>query len=459
MIKDKKYQYLLLLIGSYFFYYYSSGFLVVLLLFSTFLDFYCGKAIYSTINKSKRKLYLSFSLIGNLGLLAFFKYTNFSIETINYLSTLFGSPTDIQLLNIILPIGISFYTFQTMSYTLDIYWKKMRPTDSILKFGLYVAFFPQLVAGPIVRAADFIPQLTTKVKIHAENFKAGLTLIGWGLVKKVVFADNIAVFVDSFFSDPTKYSGSLPVFIAALAFGIQIYCDFSGYSDIAIGIARVLGYKLKLNFDKPYFTTNFTQFWRRWHMSLSSWLKDYLYIPLGGNRKGKTRTYINLMATMVLGGLWHGAAWNFLFWGFYQGVLLCIHKISSSLGITKIFEFFGKYKKYVLLILTQYFVFMGWLMFRVSNVRDLTYLVYEYLTFDFSNFFFTFKELINNFHIPLFFLLVFVIIHIYTFFNRNFVENMAKKDLFYWGLYLFVVMMSLYFLRPATSIQFIYFQF
>lgn len=459
IIKNRKYQHLFFLIASYFFYWYSSDILVLLIVFSTLLDFNIGKLIYKTKIQSKRRLLLAISLIGNLGLLGIFKYTNFSIQTINYIASLLGHAVNLPLFNIILPIGISFYTFQTLSYTLDIYFKKLKPEESLAKFGLYVAFFPQLVAGPIVRAADFLPQLKKKVKITPENFKSGLTLIAWGLVKKIIFADNIAVFVNAFFDDPMKYHGSIPVFIVALAFGIQIYCDFSGYSDIAIGIARVFGFRLKLNFNKPYFATNFTTFWRKWHISLSSWLKDYLYIPLGGNRKGKSRTYINLMITMVLGGLWHGAAWNFLVWGTYHGILLAVHKLSLSLKLDRIFNVFKSYKKYITLLLTQYFIFLGWLIFRARDSSYLAHAIKKYLSFDIFSSFSSTISLIKTYEIPLIFLGLFLAIHIYTFFKGDIIERIAKKDLFYWTLYLFIACLSLYFLSPSETIQFIYFQF
>ncbi|MCK5321881.1 MAG: MBOAT family protein [Candidatus Aenigmarchaeota archaeon] len=459
IIKNKKYKQIWLLIASYFFYWYSSELLISLLIFSTLLDFNCGKAIYKTKDQKKRKFYLIVSLIGNLGLLGIFKYTDFSISALNYFSSSLGYELGLPLLNIVLPIGISFYTFQTLSYTLDIYLKKMKPTNSILEFGLYVAFFPQLVAGPIVRACDFIPQLRKNIRILPDNLKAGLTLVMWGLVKKIIFADNIAIFVNGYFADPTLYPGSIPAMIATLGFGIQIYCDFSGYSDIAIGVAKILGFNLRLNFDKPYFATNISMFWKKWHISLSSWLQDYLYIPLGGNRKGKTRTHVNLMITMILGGLWHGAAWNFLFWGIYQGTLLLIHKMLIDLKLTRTINIFKGYKKYVALFLTQYFVFMGWILFRVSNIDDLKFVVIKYITFDFSSGLAQISNLIQLHEIPLIFLATFLLIHIYTFFNRDFIDKIAKTDLFNWGLYLFIMCLALYFLSPLETVEFIYFQF
>jgi alginate O-acetyltransferase complex protein AlgI len=292
-----------------------------------------------------------------------------------------------------------------------------------------------------------------------ENFKKGLTLIFWGLVKKVVFADNIAVFANQYFANPELFPGSIPVFLATLAFGIQIYCDFSGYSDIAIGVAKLLGFELRLNFDKPYYAKNITEFWRKWHISLSSWLRDYLYIPLGGNRKGKVRTYINLMITMILGGLWHGAAWNFLFWGFYQGALLAIHKFLSEKGWNKIFDIFGPIKKHVTLLFTQYFVFLGWLIFRISDVNFLKYAAWKYVTFDLSTGMESIVSIFNQFTVPILFIFAFLIIHTYTYFNKRFIENVSKSDNFYWAIYIFVAILALLFLSPTETIEFIYFQF
>ncbi len=484
ILKTKKYQHLFLILASIFFYAYSSGRLVVLIIFSLLFNFYLSLAMHNSENPKRKKFYLILCIIGNLGLLGFFKYTNFSIQVLNYFSSLFSFDFNLPLLNIILPIGISFYTFEAICYVVDIYRGHIKPADSLRDFALYISFFPKLVAGPIIRAADFLPQLKNKISITAENFKIGLTIIAWGLVKKVIFADNIAVFANAFFADPTKYPGSIPVFLGALAFGVQIYCDFSGYSDIAIGIAKLFGFNLLPNFDKPYFTTNFSDFWRKWHISLSSWLRDYLYIPLGGNRKGKARTYVNLMITMILGGLWHGAAWNFLLWGFYQGVLLAIHKFYSGIKErikiklgksrlppessgnkpaaesikTSLFSA-NTFNKIIALLFTQYLVFLGWLLFRVSDTNNLAYVIKKYLSFDFSGALPVLKSLLQSYEIPLLFLFLFWAIHIYSYFSKNLIEKISKADLFYWGLYLFIVISGLYFLSPSESVQFIYFQF
>ena len=440
IIKNRNYQYIILLLASYYFYWFSSGMFFLLLIFSTLLDYYCGREIYNIDDKKIKKRLLLLSLVGNLGILGFFKYTNFAITTFNKLGFNF------ELLNVILPVGISFFTFQTMIYTLDIYFKKLKPTDSLLKFALYISFFPQLVAGPIVRAIDFIPQLKNRILFSYSNIKWGLSLVGWGLVKKMVFADNVSVIADSIFSNPLDKSSFL-IILGAFAFGIQIYCDFSGYSDIAIGVARMMGFSLPLNFNKPYFAKNPSDFWKRWHISLSSWLRDYLYIPLGGNRRGNV-VYTNLMITMVLGGLWHGAAYNFVLWGFYQGILLVVYKlISDKIRINSLISF----------IITQYFVFMGWILFRVKDMSHIIYSIKKYVLIDFSligvlDFF-----IINK--TPIFLLLLFCYLHFNSFILKNTIDRIRFLKLRYWFLYVLIIVVMLLLFTPSETAEFIYFQF
>lgn len=319
IIKNKTFQHLFLLGGSYFFFYFSSNYLLSLLIFSTILDYYIAKEIWKTENQKRKKILLISSLAGNLGLLGFFKYADFAILQFNFLGNSLNLASEIPFLNLVLPIGISFYTFQTISYTVDVYRGKLEPSQSFREFALFVSFFPQLVAGPIIRAKDFLPQLREKldnfqtghklqqIRIHSPNLKIGITIMAFGFLKKMFFADNIAPLVDSIFLNPIG-AGSFEIWLGTIAFGIQIYGDFSGYSDIAIGAALILGFKIPMNFNKPYFATSPSDFWKRWHISLSSWLRDYLYIPLGGNKKSGSRTYANLFIVMFLGGLWHGAS-------------------------------------------------------------------------------------------------------------------------------------------------------
>ncbi len=324
--KNKPLRILYVTAFSLFFYYKTSGIYVWILLFSTVVDFGLGWAIHKAKTKFSRTFFLFLSLLANLGLLAYFKYTFFILDTISLFTE--GS---YDTFDIFLPVGISFYTFQTMSYSIDIFRNKITPLKNPIDFAFFVSFFPQLVAGPIVRAADFIPQINKKLRVSREDLGRGLLLICGGLFKKAVISDYIGVnFVDRIFDEPALYSG-LENLLGVYAYALQIYCDFSGYSDMAIGIALLMGFRLPPNFNAPYKARSLRDFWRRWHISLSTWLRDYLYISLGGSRKGKFRTYINLMITMLLGGLWHGANWKFVFWGFMHGMMLALERVIKDL--------------------------------------------------------------------------------------------------------------------------------
>ena len=462
IFKKNRLQIVILLIASYIFYYFDSGILFILLLFTASLDFFCGKKIYESESPKKKKFFLMMSIIGSLGILAFFKYANFIIDIANRIGDLFGIVPPLKFLNILLPVGISFYTFQSMSYTIDIYRGNLKPANSFLKYMLFIAFFPQLVAGPIVRASHFLPQLNNKkILILGKNLKIGLTYISWGIVKKLIFADNLAPFVNSIFTNPVGLD-SFHIIIGALAFGIQIYCDFSAYTNIAIGSARILGFTFLENFNKPYFARNPSDFWKRWHISLSTWLRDYLYIPLGGSKKGKFRAYINLMLTMLLGGLWHGAAWNFVVWGVYQGGLLAVHKfISDKLNpknvLNKIIS--SRMGVIISIIITQYFVFLGWLIFRVGNSNYLWYSIKKFVIIDsFSRI----SEIIsfclqNKFIILL--ILLFFYLHILSYKIRNIIEKINSLNLKYWFLYIIFVILLLLIFTPNLNTAFIYFQF
>lgn len=344
---------------SYYFYYKSSGMYFFLLGVVTLTDFLLAGAMWRTEAKWKRKLLLITSLCVNLGLLCYFKYTNFFYEM---LAPLWHG--EFRPLDIFLPVGISFFTFQSLSYTLDVYRRQLEPLHRLLDYAFYVSFFPQLVAGPIVRARDFIPQIRRPLFVSQEMFGQGVFFILSGLFKKAVISDYISVnFVERIFDNPALYSGVENLF-GVYGYALQIYCDFSGYSDMAIGIALLLGFRFPMNFNSPYKADSITDFWHRWHISLSTWLRDYLYISLGGNRKGKLRTYVNLFLTMLLGGLWHGASWNFVLWGAFHGVALAVHKAWRSLlgkpkqavshGIRKCFAVF----------FTFHFVCFCWIFFR-----------------------------------------------------------------------------------------------
>jgi alginate O-acetyltransferase complex protein AlgI len=317
----------LLVLASYGFYAFWDWRFPALLLVSTLASFYLGKRIYRSQESSRRKLWLSISVVISLGLLGFFKYYNFFVDSIS--AVLSGWGLALSHLDIILPVGISFYSFQAISYTVDLYRGRQQPVDNLLDYTLFMTFFPKLIAGPLVRTRDFFPQLQNPIHMTGANLWAGSQIFIVGLFKKLMIAEAVAPFVNAVYDYPEYYS-SPTVWLAVVAYALQIYCDFSGYSDMAIGSARILGFDLGRNFDMPYLSRNVQEFWRRWHISLSSWLRDYLYIPLGGNRRGRFRTYLNSLITMVLGGLWHGASWNFVIWGAAHGIALVVHRLWSN---------------------------------------------------------------------------------------------------------------------------------
>lgn len=360
---------------SYYFYYKSSGFYFFLLGIVTVSDFFLAHWMSRTQKSWKRKLIVMLSLCINLGLLCYFKYTNFFYEMLAPLWHGHFEPLDI-----FLPVGISFFTFQSLSYTIDVYRKELQPLSNLLDYVFYVSFFPQLVAGPIVRARDFIPQIRKPLFVSSEMFGQGVFFIVSGLFKKAVISDYISVnFVERIFDNPGLYSGLENLF-GVYGYALQIYCDFSGYSDMAIGIALLLGFRFPINFNSPYKSDSVTDFWHRWHISLSTWLRDYLYISLGGNRKGKIRTYINLFLTMLLGGLWHGASWNFVVWGGLHGIALAAHKyLRSLLGRPKTYRSTG-WRRFFAVILTFHFVCFCWIFFRNSTFEASATMIRQIFT-------------------------------------------------------------------------------
>ena len=374
---DHKKQNAILLISSYYFYASWDWRFLSLILASTIIDYICGLKIESALNKSHRKRYLLLSIAFNLSLLGFFKYFNFFVDNLQRFLLEIGIHADTFTLNIILPVGISFYTFQTMSYTIDIYKNELKPTRNFFDFALFVSFFPQLVAGPIERAKRLLPQITYPRSLTLEKVYAGGWLIYWGLFQKVFVADNLAKIVDPVFSTNEPQNG-LIVIIAVYAFAFQIFCDFAGYSNIARGLSKCLGIEIMVNFKLPYFSTNPSEFWRRWHISLSTWLRDYLYIPLGGNRKGIFRTYFNLMVTMLLGGLWHGAGWTFVVWGAYQGALLSVHRALKP--VLQVFSIVDSpvartISYWLRVVLFFQVTCVGWFFFRAQDMQQATILL------------------------------------------------------------------------------------
>lgn len=322
-VKQAGYRKLILLIASYIFYAAWDYKFLGLIVFSTALDYVIGLMLGRAEKESHRKLLVTVSLVGNLGVLFFFKYFDFFTSSFAELLSFFSVEVDPIYLNVILPVGISFYTFQTLSYTIDVYRKKIRPERSALNLAVFVAFFPQLTAGPIVRASSFLPQLHLTQRLQNVPWKGAVALFVLGLFKKLVVADNCALYVDAVYANPTQYD-AYSIVVAVLLFGVQIYCDFSGYSDMAIALAKLLGFKFPQNFSWPYFARNTAVFWNRWHMSLSFWFRDYVYRSLVGVKRGRFRLDFCMLLTFILSGLWHGAAWNFVIFGLMQGAAIVL---------------------------------------------------------------------------------------------------------------------------------------
>ena len=359
-----------IILASLLFYAWWDWRFVGLWMFTSLTDFFVALLIAN--NRDKGKVLLLVSICTNLVVLGFFKYFNFFVNSFGLLLEHLGFKASLSTLQLVLPVGISFYTFQAMSYTIDVYRKKVEPCRDVVKYLAFISFFPQLVAGPIERAQHMFPQFDTLKKITVEGIKIGLQLILWGLFKKTVIADNLAIYVDEVFNHTVNYSG-ISCVVASLFFTIQIYCDFSGYTDIARGAARLLGFELMQNFNLPYFASSFTDFWKRWHISLSSWFRDYVYIPLGGNRKGKAREIINLNLTFILSGLWHGANFTFLIWGALHGAYISLEKtLEKSIKIT-----IPKLLKHLVVFVLVSF---AWIFFRAASLHEAIFFIKQTFT-------------------------------------------------------------------------------
>ena len=365
--KNLKIQNLLILLFSYLFYAWWDWKFLILIFISSISDYYIGLFIYNSNSKKIKATALKLSLFINIGILLIFKYFNFFIENFILVLDTLEINYNITLLNIILPIGISFYTFQTLSYSIDIYNGKIKATKDYLAFFSFVAFFPQLVAGPIERAKNLLPQFLNERKFEYQFAVSGCRLILFGLFKKMVVADNLAVLVDTVYLNPSDFLG-FPSLLATIFFAFQIYCDFSGYSDIAIGLSRLLGFRLMTNFKTPYFSKNLTSFWRNWHISLSSWFKDYVYIPLGGKKKSKKKTYLNILITFLLSGLWHGANWTFIIWGSVHGFGLILEKMFFLVKKKQIKNSFTINS--LRIFVTFSFICLSWIFFRSETISD-----------------------------------------------------------------------------------------
>ena len=454
-------QVLLMLTMSYVFFWLASGWHVLLLLTSTLIDWNTGKKIHSTSDDKFRKRWLIGSLTINLGLLAIFKYLDFLIETWNLASLRFDGAPELDTFGLLLPVGISFYTFQTMSYTIDIYRKKHAPYERFIDFACYAAFFPQLVAGPIVRSQHFLEQITKPVSSTPYQFRLGLTLIIYGLAKKLIIADNVALHVDTIFVEGAALNNIGLVWWGSLCFGIQIYCDFSAYTDIALGSAFLIGIELPENFKTPYAARSPQDFWRRWHISLSTWLRDYLYIPLGGSRGGRKVLAISLMGTMLLGGLWHGASWNFVLWGAMHGILLLSHRKLIQLSITKkLFAFAPKSAIFLGWVSTQYFIFMTWLVFRVEDttmmIRSLKTFVGYDARYNWGEFYDSLPD-VKLMTMGLVF--IFIVSHGLSGKAGGFKLWLSDQSSAVWGLICGAMITAMFLLRPAETVDFIYFRF
>ncbi|MCZ6698119.1 MAG: MBOAT family protein [Planctomycetota bacterium] len=372
-LPSRRGRHVFLLLASYAFYMSWDVWLVGLIAGSTLLDYCVGRALEVAERRRRRQALLVLSIAGNLGILCAFKYADFFIVSLRELIRAAGVQSNLDTLGFILPIGISFYTFQTLSYTIDVYRRRIEPTRNVLEFALFVAFFPQLVAGPIVKAREFLPQLAERKRFEWRRLESGIVLFMVGLTKKILIADNLAMLVDPVFADPQSFV-TRDLWIAMFCYGGQIYCDFSGYSDMAIAIAGVLGYDLPRNFASPYLAVGLSDFWRRWHISLSTWLRDYLYIPLGGSRLGRLLTYRNLMITMLLGGLWHGASWTFVVWGGLHGAALVVCRLLSGVvgepaSCVPNTPFLSRgVRRFVPWVLTLLAVHIAWVFFRCQPI-------------------------------------------------------------------------------------------
>ncbi len=368
------YRWIVLLAASYFFYAYGSGVYVGLIIFSTCVDYVAARAMGATDNPRRRKLFLAASLTVNLGTLFIFKYFNFFNHSFATFAAAINLSYPINVLDVLLPIGISFYTFQSMAYTIDVYRGAIQPEKHFGIMAAFVAFFPQLVAGPIERAPHFLPQFRRRANFESARAAAGLRLILWGAFKKIVIADRLAIYVNTVYNTPSAYSG-VPLIVATVFFAFQIYCDFSAYSDIAIGTAQILGFDLMDNFRQPYFAKSVREFWARWHISLSTWFRDYLYIPLGGSRVPFPRYLLNLMIVFVVSGLWHGASWTFVIWGALHGLFIVGEAVLQRRGVRL------KLPSVVQVVITFGLVGFAWIFFRANNLADASYIVTHLFSF------------------------------------------------------------------------------
>jgi len=458
--KNLKLQNFLIVISSYVFYGWWDWRFLSLILFSTIVDFLVGLMLSKEENETKRKALLWTSILVNLGFLGFFKYYNFFIENFTTAFSFFGNEIQPNSLNIILPVGISFYTFQTLSYSIDVYRKKLEPTKDFIAFSAFVSFFPQLVAGPIERATNLLPQFYKKRSFNYGRAIDGMRQILWGLFKKIVIADNCAEYANIIFNNSSEYSGSTLV-LGAIFFSFQIYGDFSGYSDIAIGTSRLFGFNLKQNFAFPYFSRDIAEFWRRWHISLSTWFRDYLYIPLGGSRGGTWNKIRNIFLIFIVSGFWHGANWTFIIWGLLYAIyflpLILTNNNRNNLEIVAKGKYLPTLKELSFMLLTFSFAAFAWIFFRAENIKHAI----NYISQIFSNSLFTFPIYDKDDYAKPIFLLILVFI-IIEWFGREQEYAIARLSLlkhkgFRYAFYYAIIFIIFWF--SGEQQEFIYFQF
>ncbi len=444
----------LLLIASYFFYMCWNPVFIVLIIISTVVDYFAGRAISNTTEESRKKLFLWLSLIVNLGILFYFKYYNFLRDNLQYVIDQISPSLVIPEHSWLLPVGISFYTFQTLSYTIDVYRGKQKVENNFFVFALYVSFFPQLVAGPIERSTNLLPQFLEKHNFDYNRVRSGLLLILIGLFKKIVIADRFALYADQIFDSPGEYKGMAAI-MGTIFFSFQIYCDFSGYTDIAIGSARVLGYRLMENFKGPYFSKSIKEFWRRWHISLSTWFRDYLYIPLGGNRLGTNKLYRNLVIVFLVTGLWHGANWTFVVWGMFHGLFLIIER----LGWLNILE---KLPSVFQVVYSFMVVSVAWVFFRADTITDASTILQNFFLSDGAYFNINiYKSTVDiaELQISLALLLVIIILH-YIEYKKDLITYILSLPLLLrWPIYILLIYSIPLLGQYGESKPFIYFQF
>ena len=455
-----KAQNLWLFVASYFFYGWWDERFLSLIFFSTVVDFWVGRRLGTTTAPNQRRALLWVSVVVNLGLLGFFKYYNFFLEHFVAAFSFFGAPIQASTLEIILPVGISFYTFQTLSYTIEVYQRKLEPTKDFIAFGAFVSFFPQLVAGPIERATHLLPQFYTKRHFEYNKAVDGLRQMLWGLFKKVVIADNCAEFANLIFNHSNDHSGST-LALGALFFTFQIYGDFSGYSDMAIGTARLFGFDLKQNFNFPYFSRDMAEFWRRWHISLSTWFRDYLYIPLGGSRGSKAMRIRNTFIIFVVSGFWHGANWTFIVWGALNAVyflpLLLTDKNRQHLGVVAEGRLWPNWRELLAMLTTFGWTVLAWVFFRADNLEHAL----AYLSEVFSPSFFTMPGFLGHVEALLTLMLVGFMIVI-EWLGRTEAHALAALGQTWWWPFRYALYYGLIlalFLFGGQPQEFIYFQF